>query len=204
MIGIWRHIRSSSRTGSRTPSRTGGRSGKRTGATGSWSLIKSRWCRTLWSKGDGYCLAIQLPKVTSHYYAPCTLTPSRRRCTPQIRGSIVRDAKTCISTPFSDGCASHKGSTSPPPHPSLPTVASISCLNQRILKKSSIAKYTRRLILTLPFSRRESHSLSPNEYIPLFLNRGYSTLIINTAGHWTTTLFGDYGPKEAAAFEGPN
>ena len=54
------------------------------------------------------------------------------------------------------------------------------------------------------FSDEESYSLSPNEYMPLFLNRGYSTLIINTAGHWTTTLFGGYGPKGAAAFEGPN
>ena len=52
------------------------------------------------------------------------------------------------------------------------------------------------------FSEEETWSLSPNEYMPLFFNRGYSTLVINTAGHWTTTLFGGYGPKEPAAFEG--
>ena len=43
------------------------------------------------------------------------------------------------------------------------------------------------------FSEEATWSMSPTEYVPLFLSRGYSTMIVSTAGHWTTTLFGGYG-----------
>ena len=52
------------------------------------------------------------------------------------------------------------------------------------------------------FSEEPTWSLSPKEYMTLFLNRSYSTMVVSTAGHWTTTLFGGYDPKEPAAFEG--
>ena len=52
------------------------------------------------------------------------------------------------------------------------------------------------------FSEELTWSLSPKEYMPLFMNRSYSTLIVSTAGHWTTSLFGGYGPEQPAAFEG--
>ncbi|KAG6836542.1 hypothetical protein H0H93_006922 [Arthromyces matolae] len=36
----------------------------------------------------------------------------------------------------------------------------------------------------------------------LFLDNGYSTLVVSTGGHWTTSLFGGYLPDRPPAFEG--
>ncbi|EIW83551.1 hypothetical protein CONPUDRAFT_122139 [Coniophora puteana RWD-64-598 SS2] len=38
------------------------------------------------------------------------------------------------------------------------------------------------------FSEEQTWSISPQQYMPLFLSLPYSTLIVSTAGHWTTTL----------------
>jgi hypothetical protein len=51
------------------------------------------------------------------------------------------------------------------------------------------------------FSEEATWSMSPSEYTTLFLSRGYSTMIVSTAGHWTTTLFGGYGEKSEAVLE---
>jgi hypothetical protein len=46
------------------------------------------------------------------------------------------------------------------------------------------------------FSEEATWSLSPSEYVSIFTNSlpesNYGTLIISTAGHWTTTLFSGY------------
>ncbi|KAG6840110.1 hypothetical protein C0991_008900 [Blastosporella zonata] len=52
------------------------------------------------------------------------------------------------------------------------------------------------------FSEEATWSMSPTEYLPLFFEGGYSTLVVSTAGHWTTTLFGGYGDKQPTAFTG--
>jgi hypothetical protein len=51
------------------------------------------------------------------------------------------------------------------------------------------------------FSNEATWSMSPSEYTALFLSRGYSTMIVSTAGHWTTTLFGGYGEKNEVVLE---
>ncbi|KAG5641481.1 hypothetical protein DXG03_005107 [Asterophora parasitica] len=51
------------------------------------------------------------------------------------------------------------------------------------------------------FSKEAAWSLSPKEYLPIFLEGGYSTLVVSTGGHWTTTLFGGYGVGEPAPFK---
>ncbi|KAF5376227.1 hypothetical protein D9615_008547 [Tricholomella constricta] len=52
------------------------------------------------------------------------------------------------------------------------------------------------------FSKEAAWSLSPKEYLPIFFEGGYSTMVVSTGGHWTTTLFGAYGEKSPAQFEG--
>lgn len=51
------------------------------------------------------------------------------------------------------------------------------------------------------FSEEATWSLSPFEYTTLFLSGGYSTMIVSTGGHWTTTLFGGYGEKSEVVLE---
>ncbi|KAG6836543.1 hypothetical protein H0H93_006923 [Arthromyces matolae] len=54
------------------------------------------------------------------------------------------------------------------------------------------------------FSEEATWNMSPTEYLPLFFENGYSTLVVSTGGHWTTTLFGGYGVNAPLAFEGAN
>jgi hypothetical protein len=46
------------------------------------------------------------------------------------------------------------------------------------------------------FSDEKSWNLSPRDYMPLFLGSlpeaNYATLVVNTAGHWTTTVFSGF------------
>lgn len=51
------------------------------------------------------------------------------------------------------------------------------------------------------FSEEAAWSISPSEYMPLFLKGGYSTMVVSTAGHWTTTLFGAYGDDAPVKLE---
>ncbi|KAG6828086.1 hypothetical protein H0H92_009314 [Tricholoma furcatifolium] len=52
------------------------------------------------------------------------------------------------------------------------------------------------------FSEEATWNLSPKEYLPLFFEGKYSTLVASTGGHWTTTLFGGYSDAASPAFEG--
>ncbi|GLB45042.1 hypothetical protein LshimejAT787_1901200 [Lyophyllum shimeji] len=52
------------------------------------------------------------------------------------------------------------------------------------------------------FSEEAVWSLSPTYYMPLFFEGNYSTMVVSTGGHWTTTLFGGYGKDKPAAFHG--
>ncbi|KAG5635259.1 hypothetical protein H0H81_011894 [Sphagnurus paluster] len=49
------------------------------------------------------------------------------------------------------------------------------------------------------FSSEAAWSLSPKEYLPLFFDGGYSTMVVSTGGHWTTTLFGGAYAQDAPA-----
>jgi hypothetical protein len=51
------------------------------------------------------------------------------------------------------------------------------------------------------FSDEATWSMRPSEYMQLFLLRGYSTMVVSTAGHWTTSLFGGYGDKSEVMLE---
>jgi hypothetical protein len=47
------------------------------------------------------------------------------------------------------------------------------------------------------FSGEAAWSLSPREdYLPIFFEKNYSTIVVSTAGHWTVTLFGGYGENK--------
>ncbi|RDB16323.1 hypothetical protein Hypma_003014 [Hypsizygus marmoreus] len=52
------------------------------------------------------------------------------------------------------------------------------------------------------FSEEAVWSISPSEYMPLFIDGGYGTMVVSTGGHWTVTLFGGYGKNMPPAFDG--
>lgn len=51
------------------------------------------------------------------------------------------------------------------------------------------------------FSEESTWSLSPSEYMPMFLSSApegnFGTLVVSTAGHWTTTLMSAFRDEEA-------